>query len=50
VDGGEEGGRGFGIACSNASPLFDKEKGVLHQMHELVQVLVIDALLLSVYL
>jgi len=50
VDGSEEGGGVFGIACCDATPAFEVEEGVLDQMPQFVQILVIRSLGCAVFL
>ena len=44
VNEGEEGGSSFGVACRDASPAFEVEEGILHQMAQFIEVLVVRAL------
>ena len=49
MDSGEEGSRIFSIASGDASPLFEMEDSVFHQMSKFVQVFVTETRILSVF-
>ena len=49
MDGGEEGGGIFGVAGRDAAPAFEVQKGVLDEMSQLVQSLVIRPLGYAVF-
>lgn len=44
MDSGEEGGGIFGVACGDAAPAFEVQKGVLDEMAQLIEILVIRSL------
>lgn len=50
MDGGEKRGSVLGVSCGNPSPLFQMEKGVFHQMPELIEMLVVMPLMLPTFL
>ena len=50
MDGGEEGGGVFGVACRDATPAFEVEEGIFDQMPQLVQILVVMPLSCAVFL
>lgn len=50
MDGGEEGGGVFGVACRDATPAFEVQKGVLDAISQLVQILIMRALDCAVFL
>ena len=44
MNGGQEGGRILGVACGDAAPTFEVEKGIFHQMAKFIEVAVVVAL------
>ena len=40
----EEGGGSFRVSCSDAAPAFEAEEGILHQMAQFVEIVIVRAL------
>lgn len=49
LDDGEERGQILGVACCDAAPLLDVQEGVLHQVSQAIEMLVVMALDLAIF-